>query len=217
MNRLTTTMMVAIATVAAGCTAGAPGEEASEESFSAASSAPIALSGEYRFAGEVQASARLTVDVIDMRMSDAATRLAAVRAEGATCELVLSNTYRCRKVRAASAVPAESLAVIGERNAQVYASFGEVTGPARVVSQGDYLVEWQIKQAGESSAGPFDAYRYLQMGDDMVKIVLPGASEISSLELIVKDAHHVAKWDRRVVSEGRWRWHEDMALVVLEN
>jgi hypothetical protein len=181
---------------------------------SASEHTPTALAGQFRFQGTVQPLGRLTVDVIDMRMADASTRLDAARAEGAVCEITPGNVYRCSKLHDPSAVPTSSLEAIGARDRGLFASFGDVTSAPSIVSQGDSLVEWQISQSGESSVGPFTSYRYLELAGGPVKIVLPG--EHGSLELILQDEGHVAKWDDRTVSEGRWRWHDDTALVVLQ-
>jgi hypothetical protein len=181
---------------------------------------PTALTGDYRLSGNVEAIGRLTVDIIDVRMADAAARLDAARAEGAACELAASNTYRCTKTHPAEEVPSTSLDAIAAQNPGLYASFGDVTASPSLVSQGDSLAEWQISQGGTSSAGPFSSYRYLQLDGDLTKIVLPNAAsadESSSLELILKDAAHLGKWASHVVTESRWRWHEDMALVILAN
>jgi hypothetical protein len=215
-SRLATTLLLAF--LAAGCSAGsAEGALEQASDVSATRSTPTPLDGHFRFAGQVEAIGRLTVDVIDTRMADAATRLEALQADGAECPLVTSNTYRCTKMHPASEVPAASLDALGASNREAFAKFGAVTSAPSLVSEADSLVEWQISQTGSSKLGPFSAYRYLQLDGGLVKIVLPGATESQSLELILKDANHLGKWDSRTVSEGRWRFHEDMALVILEH
>ncbi len=210
------TVFTSILLGALGCSAGA--DESPTESASAqigTAKAPIALSGDYRFAGDVQAVGRLTVDVIDTRMPDATARLAALREVGAACTLAMSNTWRCTKMHPTTAVPAGSLAKISARGADLFASFGATTGSPVIVSEGESLVEWEVPQDGSSSVGPFTQYRYLDLQGDLVKIILPGSGSTGSMELIVKDAMHLAKWESVTVSEGRWRFHQDMALVIL--
>lgn len=216
MNRYAITLtLTTFATLGFGCTAETRTTEGEESAplAPASADAPIALSGEYRFAGTVEPLGRITYDVIDVRMSDAQERFERVRAEGATCELVMSNTYRCKNHRGPGAVPSSSLETIGERNREFFAKF---EGPARnsLVSRADFLVEWSVKQLGATPDGAFSEYTYLSLADGLVKISLPGPMD--GTELMVKDADHLRKWDRRTVAEGRWRWHEDTAVVVLE-
>ncbi|HEU4535656.1 MAG TPA: hypothetical protein VFS00_16125, partial [Polyangiaceae bacterium] len=80
---------------------------------------PVPHAGEYRFQGRVVPLARLTVDVVNMLMQGSAERLARLQAAGATCQLVLSNTYRCKKMHGPEAVPASSLAALGAQDAGV--------------------------------------------------------------------------------------------------
>ena len=214
MTRLATTLV--LSAVLAGCTAAAsPDSEEQSANLSQARS-PIALSGDYRFADSVRPLGRLTVDVIDTRMSDAQSRLEALRSAGASCSLVISNTYRCTKMHPAASVPSESLGEIAEDNQSVFVTFGAVTGSPSVVTEGDSLTEWEISQEGTSSAGPFTSYRYLELADGLVKIILPGSSALSSLELIVEDEGRLGKWSSTRTSEGRWRWHEDMGIAALK-
>lgn len=198
--------------LAAGC-AATPADDSSAQSSNVEASQPLSFRGEFVPSGVVEPSMRLTIDVVDTRMSDAQERLTAIRAGGGLCELVVSNTYRCRTHKKANAVPQTSLDKIAAKNATASVTFGEMHGVPSKTSEGESLVEWSIPQNGSSPAGAFEEYRYLQLDGGLTKIVFPGASE--PYELIVKDAGHLKKWDRVVVNEGRWRWHEDMALVVL--
>jgi hypothetical protein len=209
-------LVTAFAAFAAGCSAEAAPEAAASSELGSAR-APQALSGDYRFAGEVKPVGRLTVDVIDTRMPDANDRLDAARAEGAACWLVVSNTWRCTKMHKAEAVPQSSLDAIALRGGDLFASFGAMTGSPSLVSEGESLVEWQIPQNGSSPLGAFETYRYLELQDGLVKIIVPGAPGASapSMELLRRDADHLGKWESKVVTESRWRWHEDMAIVVL--
>jgi hypothetical protein len=184
------------------------------ESALATAPAPIALAGEYRFAGDVKPLGRLTVDVIDERMTGAAERLETVRAGGGNCSRVLSTTWRCTTMRT-NGVPSSSLVAMAEAAGDLVVSFDAPTAPPALVSEAESLVEWTIFQTGESSTGgAFGAYRYLDLQGDLVKIVLPTAG--GSLELTVRDESHLGKWTSKRVSEGQWRWHEDMAVLVLE-
>jgi hypothetical protein len=216
MIRFATTFV--LMSMLAGCAATTADSEDQSASLSASPASvrtPTALSGDYRFDGNVKAVGRLTVDVVDTRSADAETRLQSLRAEGAACTLVISNTYRCTKMHSAGDVPSTSLDDLGESNRDLFASFGAVTSSPVIVSQGDSLVEWQISQRGTSSVGDFTSYRYLEMSGGLVKIILPGVTASQSLELIV-EGDHLGKWDSRRKSEGRWRWHEDMAIVAIE-
>ena len=212
MYKFATTLVIGLLVTGCSAETTSPSSEAQAAPLSETGS-PIALAGDFRFGGEVEAIGRLTVDVIDTRMSDSATRLEALRAQGATCRLAASNTYRCTKMNRAPAVPASSLEAIATKNRELFASFGEVTSSPSLVTDAESLTEWKISQRGATPLGAFEDYRYLDLQGDLVKIILPGQSE--SLELIVKGADRLAKWDRKVVNEGRWRWHEDMALVIL--
>jgi hypothetical protein len=215
MRFATTLLVTAWAAIAAGCSAESTPEDASSSTLASTARTPIGLSGDYRFAG-VKPIARLTVDVIDVRMPDANERLDAARAEGATCWLVVSNTWRCTKMHEASDVPQASLDAIATRQRELFASFGGVTGSPALVSEAESLVEWEIPQNGSSPLGPFTTYRYLELRDNLIKIVLPGATQSSpTMELILRDAGHLDKWESKVVTESRWRWHEDMAFVGL--
>jgi hypothetical protein len=219
MNRCFVWSLVVVGTSTLfGCTSAVRESTSSvdESTLTTAAAPPITLTGQYTPDGSVEPIGRLTVDVIDERMAGAAARLAAVRAEGAACQRVLSTTWRCTKMHEGAAVPSTSLAAIGAANTNVYASFGAVTGSPSTVSEAESMVEWSIHQLGSSSVGPFGEYRYLDLQGDLVKIILPGTSG-SGLELIVKDEHHLAMWAKKHVSEGQWRWHEDMALVLLVN
>jgi hypothetical protein len=211
-----------LALTALGVAACSSSPGSSDVTTSAASAAdganPTPPVGDFRptSAGNVQAMARLTVDIIDMRQSDAQEHLASLRAAGAACQAEPADQWRCSLMHAASEVPAASLAKIGTRNQGLYATFEAPIGKPALTSQGDSLVEWAIPQSGTSSVGPFDSYRYLQMEGDMTKLILPAPRGDDGLELILQDASHLAKWDSITVTESRWRFHEDMALVVLE-
>jgi hypothetical protein len=174
--------------------------------------APIALSGTFRPGGTAEAVGRLTTDVIDTRMSDASARLESLQADGADCQFVGADTYRCTKLHPASDVPAASLDAISTQNRGVFATFGEVTGAPTIASQGDSLVDWQVPQTGESSGGAFTFYTYREM-DGVTKLLLPARA--STLELLVRDKSHLGKRDSHTVTESRWRFHQDMAVVVL--
>ena len=92
-----------------------------------------------------------------------------------------------------------------------------MSGSPALVSEGESLVEWEIPQSGSSPLGAFAKYRYLELQDGLVKIIVPGApgASAASMELLRRDADHLGKWESKVVTESRWRWHEDMAIVVL--
>ncbi|MBX3229112.1 MAG: hypothetical protein KIT84_02140 [Labilithrix sp.] len=211
--KLTPLFVLALASLA-GCSADAATEADVAGDELAIGSAPIALDGTYYFEGEVKPLGRLTVDVVDMRMSDAADRLADLRSSGANCALVISQTYRCTKMHGASAVADASLEAIAARSAGLSVTFGARTGSPSLVTDADSLTEWQIPQNGTGLAGSFDRYTYRQLRNGPTKIVLPGAGDLGD-ELLVEDASRITKWERKVVTEGRWRWHEDMAVAVL--
>ena len=184
-----------------GCSAGSAGDDGAVTTAAATTAAPIALSGKLRFAGHVQPVARLTTDVIDTRMADADARLAKLQADGATCEFVGADTWRCTLMHPAADVPLSSLDAIAAGSRDLYASFGASLGKPSIVSQGDSLTEWQIPQKGSSSAGPFDSYRYLELDGGLVKIILPGKTENESLELLVQGGgQHLARWKSTVVT-----------------
>lgn len=214
--------LVALAFVSslAGCAAESPDETSGATESAVTSAAPVevgSLAGEFRYAGKVEALARLTVDVIDERMTDAATRLEELRRIGATCERKTSTMLRCHKMHPAGTVPASSLAAIGDANAQVFATFGAAWGSPTIETDGDSFKEWSIPVDGTSPAGAFRLYKWRQLGEDgPTKIVLPSRDAAEPLELIVRDASHLGRWASHRVSEGRWRWHEDIALAILE-
>jgi hypothetical protein len=212
MTKLATLLFVSV--FAVGCSAGAADDAGSESTALAAARTPIALDGEFRAMGHVEALGRLTVDVVDTRSPDADARLAQLRSDGAACTAVMANTWRCTMMHPASEVPQASLDAIAARNHDVFAKLGGVWASPSVTSEGESVTDWQIGQKGECQAGAFETYRYLELGGDLVKIVLP--AERASVELIVKDQQRLAKWDSKVVTESRWRWHEDAALVILE-
>ncbi len=216
MRPLSTFLAAALALSSLGC--GTESVSSSTEASGLAEATaepPLAFSGAYRFASEVEPLGRMTVDVIDARMSDAAERLERAHAEGATCVLVMSNVHRCRKMHEASSVPASSLTALADRSKPLFASFGDVTSAPELVTEAESLVEWKVFQEGETSFGAFSFYRYLVLAGGTVKLVLPGDHE--SLELLVRDAGHLGKFERLVVNEGRWRWHEDIAVAGLSN
>lgn len=204
-------ILLALAALASGCSASSS-EDVNQESYGL-SNPTISLSGEYRFAGRVEPLNRLTVDVVDMRMSDAKDRLEAVKSGGGQCTLAVSNTYRCVTHGDAVDVSTESLDKAKERNANLAVTFGPVTGGAELVSQAPGLTEYKIHQQGSSPLGAFEEYTYLDLGD-LVKIVLPSGG-IETLELMVDKDGTLRKWERVVDHEGRWRWHEDATLVYL--
>jgi hypothetical protein len=177
---------------------------------------PIAFSGDYRFDGQVVPLARLTVDVVNMLMQGSAERLARLKAGGATCQLVLSNTYRCKKMKGPEAVPASSLAALGAQDANLFVTFGAQTAPPVLVNDAPSLKEWQIFQAGTSSLGAFTGYRYLQLEGGLEKIVVPAATGTGSLEFVVRTSGNVAKHETKNVTENQWRFHQDMAFVLFE-
>lgn len=201
-----------LALVLSACSSS-PEENGAVATSSLAAAQPIALSGDYVPDGRVDALARLTVDVIDTRMSDATKRLASVRAGGGNCQLVVSNTYRCTTMRSASEVAAASLDRMRANTADVRVTFGKTTGSPSLVTDAESLTEWEIPQLGSSPGGAFDAYTYRQLAGGLAKIELPASP--TGFELIVTDADTLRKWERVVVSEGRWRWHEDMGTVIL--
>lgn len=195
---------LALATLAACSTSVEPASTSAD----ALSKGPLALEGTYRFAGHVTPLGRKTVDVIDTRMPDADERLEEVRGNGGTCQLAAANTWRC--VTLGGDVAASSLETLGQRNAALFARFDAVTGAPSLVTDGESFKEWEISQDGATPEGTFERYVHRLLQGDLAKIVVNGE------ELIVRDAGHLAKWDMKTVTESRWRWHEDAALVVLE-
>jgi hypothetical protein len=177
---------------------------------------PIALAGDFRFEGQVEPVTRLTFDVVNMLMSGAATTLERLQDAGATCQLVVSNTYRCKKNKGPAFVPDSSLAALGAQDAAVFVTFGAQTAPPALVNDAPSLKEWQIFQTGTSSLGAFTGYRYLQLEGGLVKIIVPAATGSSSIEFIVKDATHLAKHETKNVTTNQWQFHQDTALVIFE-
>lgn len=208
---------VSLVTLGTAACTGTPEDTSTEAAAVTSAPMPVgSLAGEFRFAGGVEAIGRLTVDVIDERMADAQTRLEALRQIGATCERRMANTIRCHKLHPAGTVPAASLAAIGEANRQAFATFGAAWGAPSIVTDGDSFKEWTVPVDGASDSGAFRLYKWRQLGENLTKIVLPGRSETEANELIVKDASHLARWTSKVTTESRWRFHEDIALVILE-
>lgn len=185
--------------------------------FSLAQAHPYSFEGTYSFKGRVEPQGRLTVDVIDTRFPDAAKRLEDVRAQGATCEPQAGTVIRCSKMWNKTHVAQTSLQKIVSRNFGFFVSFSRAMTPPTLVSEGDALTEWRVKQAGEWNGDRFASYRYLWMrsaSGDMAKLVLEGSR--STLELVTNDGRTLDKLDSTVVTESRWRWHVDYAVVTLE-
>lgn len=201
----------AVLAVVAGCAAPESEPEVSTAAVTTAT-APIALDGTYAFKGEMRASARLTVDVVDTRMSDAAPRLAALRAEGASCPLVASQTYRCTKLRPAGEVAAASLEKLAAKNAGLAITFGRLEGSPHLITDAESLTEWEIPQSGTGPLGAFDTYTYRALENGPTKIALGDSDEYT-----VEDGGHIVRWNSTIVHEGRWRWHEDIAFAVLSH
>jgi len=210
MTRFVTLLVAALAVT--GCTAAAS-NEASSASADTSGANLIALTGTYQSHGEADAMDRLTVDVVDTRMTGSADRLAGLEAAGAACTAVFSTTYRCTSL--SKDVPQSSLDKIAKANT-FRVTFKKPTAPPSLTSQADSLTEYLVSQPGESSVGRFDSYRYLELDGGLVKIVLQdGANNGAGTELIVEDAKHLAKYGSTTVSDGQWRFFQDSALVVL--
>jgi len=185
--------------------------------LSIAQAHPASFEGTYSFKGHVEPQGRLTVDVIDTRFPDAAKRLEDVRAQGATCEPQAGTVIRCSKMWNKTHVAQTSLQKIAERNRGFFVSFAHLMAPPTLVSEGDSVSEWRVKQSGEWSGDRFASYRYLwirNVSGDMAKLFLEGTH--STLELLTNDARTLGKFDSTVVTESRWRWHVDYATVTLE-
>jgi hypothetical protein len=206
---VTRTSLLALALVL-GCGCGSSPEPEGATSSADTSALPTALAGKYAFQGQVRPQARLTVDVIDMRMPDAQTRLDDLDAAGAACQLVTSQTYRCTLMHDAGEVATASLDAIATSNKGIALSFGKLRGDPSLTNDAESLKEWDVPQSGSGPLGKFDGYvfRELQGGPD--KIILDGTDEY-----LVDDGDHITRWQEHVISEGRWRFHQDMAVVVL--
>jgi hypothetical protein len=168
--------------------------------------------GEYAFDGTVEPVGRLTVDVVDKRMPDAENRLMQIKAEGGNCTHVTSLTVRCTKMNPGATVPVESLVRIAERSKDLSVRFGQRTGAPTLVSKAEALTEWQIPQNGETPLGIFDKFRYLEL-QGLVKVIFPYPQ--GNFELNTLDGRHLRKFESVTVYENRWRWHQDMAQVIL--
>jgi hypothetical protein len=170
------------------------------------------FNGEYVFEGGLEPIGRITVDVIDLRMSDAQPRLEKLRSEGSACQHVTSVAVRCTKMNPGATVPADSLDRIAERSKDLSITFGQRTGAPVLISKAEALTEWQIQQRGETPLGRFDKYRYLEL-QGLVKIVFPNPQ--GNLELNTLDGRLLRKFESVTVHESRWRWHQDLAHVIL--
>jgi hypothetical protein len=196
---------------AAGDPPGAQ-EESAFTTFEA--TPPVAFAGDFRFSNRVLPLGRLTTDVINMQMPGAAQLLAELQASGAACQLVLSNTWRCKKMHGPEAVPQSSLDALGDKDESLFVNFGAVTAPPVLINDAESLKEWQISQQGSSSLGPFTGYRYLQLEGGIAKIIVPAASGTDSLEFVVRDSTRLSKHETKSVTDSQWRFHQDMAFVV---
>lgn len=177
-----------------------------------AAAAPFAFKGDYVFKSRVNPLGRNTVDVVDTRARDATDRLGRLRAAGALCQWVTSSTVRCVSQMGAAAVPTSSLNLAVQANVGTKISFGAVTGTPFIVTQGTSLTEWTVPQHGEWAGGKFTQYRYLEM-EGLAKLVLPGREP---LWVNTVDGKTLGIYERYVIHESRWRWHEDAMTVVLE-
>jgi hypothetical protein len=175
---------------------------------------PISFSGDFRFSNRVFPLGRLTTDVINMQMPGAAELLAELQASGAACQLVLSNTWRCKKMHGPEAVPQSSLDALGDKDDDLFVNFGPVTAPPALVNDAPSLKEWQIFQTGSSSLGPFTGYRYLQLEGGLAKVIVEAPTGSDSLEFVVRDSTRLSKHETKNVTDSQWRFHQDLAFVV---
>lgn len=175
-----------------------------------AGAAPVALQGTFAFQGHVQMMGRKTVDVVDVRMSGAAQRLAQLRQGGANCSLVNSQTYRCltlsREFDPLAAV------ILSQRNQGLAVAFGAMTGVPSLVSQGTDLVEWEIPQQFRWNRGAGEKYRYLELRGGLVKIVLPGQPDL----WLNLSREGLRRFDSVTTTVDRWRFFEDYGEVILQ-
>ena len=179
---------------------------------SAAFANPYSFSGDYRFTGVVEPVGRMTVDVVDARMPDAAKQVQTIESNGGYCQRVASS-IRCTTMNHASSVPQSSLLKIHDKNVGLQVSFGTQTSPPSVITRGSTVVDWQISQPVQWAGGRADNYVYREMQGGISKLILPGTPEPLTLNSV--DGQTLNKQETFVVTESRWRWHEDMASIVL--
>ncbi|MBX2987487.1 MAG: hypothetical protein KF802_06290 [Bdellovibrionaceae bacterium] len=176
--------------------------------------APLELQGVYQFRGQLNPLARRTIDVIDARLPDSEARLKMLQAAGAQCQNASGVTTRCLSFGRASDIPRASLDRVARQNQGLRIELMARVAAPSVVSKGDILTEWEIRQKGRWNGGLFDRYRYFEMAGGMVKLQLPGPGE--GLWLVVENAKLLRHYDSVVTTESRWRWHIDAVEALLE-
>ncbi len=172
---------------------------------------PVLLSGAFYFTNHIEPAGRLTTDVIDTRMPDSEQRLKNLRADGAACELKTSNVYRCSKFHGPEKIPQTSLDEIARQHTDQFIIFGTQTGTPELLFKGTAVVEWLVPQNINVLGQDFTQFRLREFTDGTLrKVILPDGQEF-----IIQGSDQVSRFAINHVGDGRWRWHQDVAYVML--
>jgi len=176
---------------------------------------PILMLGLYSFKDDVVPVGRLTIDVVDSRMPDAAARIQAFKRDGSLCQAVAMGQTRCVRTLPASAVPQASLDYVRAHRAGAGVMFYARSGDPVLVRQSETGSEWLIPQRGVWSGGEFSQFRYMVSREGVIKMEIPGRDASAPLWLVLEKDHTLRHGETVPWAEGRFRTQMDSVEIVL--